>query len=145
MAQQTTAADRTDTTTVSIQVRYTLGPYAKDVDGPEQGTEEFVVSRDLRGHGTDAFFDLGHDPEHAVSIGTDEIADVELEADPDATPIDVAAEVYDRMQGPRVDDELGYDGSRMRSMTVGDIVVVDDIPVMVDRIGFEAFVDMEAL
>jgi hypothetical protein len=150
MAQQTDARDSTDaqtdtkTAAFDVAVRYTAGPHSEDVDGPEPGSEPFELGRDLMAFGTDAFTDFDHDPQHAVDIGTERIAEATIQADADATPFQVAAAVYDRMQGPRTDEILGYDGSKTRSMTVGDLVIVNGTPIMVDRIGFEAVLGWES-
>lgn len=48
----------------------------------------------------------------------------------------VLEDVWRRMQGSNVDDNIAYHGAMCRSMCVGDIVVLDGEYWMADRVGF---------
>jgi|AntDeeMinimDraft_5_1070356.scaffolds.fasta_scaffold12339_2 hypothetical protein len=41
--------------------------------------------------------------------------------------------LYARLQGGRSDDELGYDGTEHRSVSIGDLIVVDGSAYLVDK------------
>jgi hypothetical protein len=131
------ADNQTTTDEVEIEVLYTHGAHSKGVEFDEDG-EAFELARDLRGFGTDAFDDFDRDPQHALDTAYDTLfeftVDAELDDVHDAG--DLLGELYDRMQGPRTDEQIGYDGSETRSLGVGDVIVVDGQPFMVDRIGF---------
>ena len=131
------ADNQTATDEVEIEVLYTHGAHSKGVEFDDE-SEAFELARDLRGFGTDAFDDFDRDPQHALDTAYDTLfeftVDAELDDVHDAG--DLLGELYDRMQGPRRDEQIGYDGSETRSLGVGDVIVVDGQPFMVDRIGF---------
>ena len=131
------ADNQTATDEVEIEVLYTHGAHSKGVEFDDE-SEAFELARDLRGFGTDAFDDFDRDPQHALDTAYDTLfeftVDAELDDVHDAG--DLLGELYDRMQGPRRDEQIGYDGSETRSLGVGDVIVVDGQPFIVDRIGF---------
>jgi len=134
MAPSDTDSDET-TDDVQIEIYMTAGhTRGDDVD---TSSERFRVGRDLRGFGSDAFEEFGHEPAAAFETALDPVFEftvAEIE-DTDA----FLEDIYSRMQGPRQDDEIGYDGGETRSLTVGDVIVVDGTPHMVDLFGFETY------
>jgi len=131
------ADNQTTTDEVEIEVLYTTGAHTKGVEFDEDG-EAFELARDLRGFGTDAFDDFDRDPQHALDTAYDTLFEFTVDAELDNVHDtgDLISDLYDRMQGPRTDEQIGYDGSETRSLGVGDVIVVDGQPFMVDRIGF---------
>lgn len=131
------ADNQTATDEVEIEVLYTHGAHSKRVEFDDE-SEAFELARDLRGFGTDAFDDFDRDPQHALDTAYDTLFEFTVDAELDDVHDtgDLLGELYDRMQGPRTDEQIGYDGSETRSLGVGDVFVVDGQPFMVDRIGF---------
>ncbi|MFD1588517.1 hypothetical protein ACFR9U_16180 [Halorientalis brevis] len=69
-----------------------------------------------------------------------EVATVaKIEVDPETQ--NLREHIYHRMQGGRIDEELSYHGGEMRSMSVGDIVVIDGQAHFAARIGFKELGD----
>lgn len=128
MSRNTTATDE-----VEIEVLYTTGPHSADAEFDEDG-EAYELARDLRGFGTEAFDEFDRDPQHALDTAYDALFDATVDHDGDIDAL--LGNVYERLQGPRTDEQLGYDGSETRSLGVGDVIVVDGTPYMVERFGF---------
>lgn len=127
------ADNQTATDEVEIEVLYTTGAHTKGAEFDEDG-EAFEIARDLRGFGTEAFDDFDRDPQHALDTAYDTLFDATVEHDDDIDAL--LGNVYERLQGPRTDEQLGYDGSETRSLGVGDVIVVDGTPYIVERFGF---------
>lgn len=120
-----------------VEVRYTYGPHSEGVEF-DADAEAFEIARDLRGFGTEAFDEFDRDPQTALDTAYDSLFECTVE---DAEDVDeLLRDIYQRLQGPRVDDQLGYDGSKTRSLGVGDVIRVDGTPYMVDRFGFTELV-----
>lgn len=127
-----TTPDESHTT---IEIYMTAG-YARDED-VDTSSDRFRTASDLRAFGTDAFEAFDHDPQEAVDTALDQLGDaVEIPADEFDSTDGVLQFVYGTCQGGTVSASLPYDGSKHRSLSVGDVIVVDDTPYMVDRIGF---------
>lgn len=144
MAQQTDTDDSTDAQTgeIDVAVYYPAGPYARDIESPDPGTDRFEIGRDMR-MGTVAFEDFGRDPQHAFDVAYDEVVNSPIVPE-DTNDEAIVSEIFERMQGGRIDEELGYHGDTLRSMSKGDIVVVDGTPYMLDGIGYERLeIDVE--
>lgn len=131
-----------DDQTAEIEILYTKGAHTRDAPKLEPGTEAFELARDLRCF-ADETFDRREELtlEHAIDVAYASLGDpveISLEGfDYDATDLDrVADHVYKRLQGPRADSSLPYDGSGTRSASVGDLIVVDGTVVMVGQ-GFD--------
>lgn len=126
-----------DANRATVRVFYTRGAYSRDAPTLERGTEEFELSRDLRCFADETFEMRDVTVEHALDVAYVELTDEPVEIstenfDYDANDVvRVADHVYSRLQGPRADSRLPYDGSETRSMAVGDLVVVDGTIVMV--------------
>lgn len=120
-----------------IEVLYTYGPHSEGAEFDE-GATAFVIARDLRGFGTDAFDEFGRDPRKALDIAYDSLFECTVEQVDDVD--ELLREIYERLQGGRVDEQIGYDGSKTRSLGIGDVIRVDGAPYMVDRFGFTEIV-----
>lgn len=101
--------------TVEIEVHYsTMDPES----------EAFELARDIRAAADPDLVD-----EHSFAAAYDRVGGGTI--DTDEWPFDptdtrtILGHVWDRFQGGRVDNVLGYDGSETRSMMIGDIIVVD--------------------
>lgn len=135
-----------DTETVAIEVKYVRGSHARDskkID-PDADPALFQLTRDLRAFGTAAFDEYGHDVQEALDTAYATIGTTEYPTEGLEDVEDLLRDVYDRCQGPRVVDDGLYDGRIHRSMSPGDLIVVDDMAYMVDRCGFAQIDTQEA-
>lgn len=142
MAEQNPTAATTGApyTTVSISVHY-----VKDSREFEEGTDDYHLVRDLRTFGTD-YTDHSDVPlDEAFQTAYKTVVDERhVEVDGNKAPREIAEQVFRRMQGGRWDPELGYHGGKMRSLSVGDIVVIDGTALMVAKLGFQQVAIEEA-
>lgn len=143
MSTQTDTDD--DSTGAEIEILYVRGAHSRDAEIIDEDDDHFQLTRDLRAFGPDAFDEWGHDLEDAlenayVSLG--ESVEIPM-ADFDSVE-DLLGFVYETCQGHTRSASLPYNGEQHRSMSPGDIIVVDGAFHMVDRWGFEELdVDME--
>jgi hypothetical protein len=116
MTTETTTTDEANQNsaeTVDVEIHYTK--FVGDRDH-----EAFEITRDIRTYA---------DPDDVTAETFDIACEVSLE---DIVPGSrdnintVLGHIYSRLQGGRVDEELGYDGSETRSSMIGDVIVVDD-------------------
>lgn len=145
-----TAEEQNETTTVEVEIRYVRGAHRRDADALEPGTEAFELTRDLRCFGEETFERRDITVAHALDVAYTALGDpVEVSLDDvafDATALDrVATHVYHRLQGPRTDSKLPYDGTRTRSATTGDLLIIDGTAVMVESFGFAVLGDLDDL
>lgn len=127
-----------------IEIRYVRGGAYADEPAIEPDSDDFELTRDLSGFGVDAFERRDEDVDEILERGYvslfDFNVDVELETDDDVR--ELLNEIYSRLQGPRVDEQIGYDGSEVRSMCTTDVVLVDGVPwIVVPFVGFQRLAD----
>lgn len=60
----------------------------------------------------------------------------DVEIDQEVEMIETLESLYSRLQGPRIDDEIEYNGENMRSAMMGDIFVIDGSAFIVSTVGF---------
>lgn len=100
----------------------------------ENNPEGFEIARDIR-----CFADADAVDAATITSAYEVAAVAEIEVDPETQ--NLREHIYHRMQGGRVDEELGYHGGEMRSMSVGDVVVIDGQAHFAARVGFEELGD----
>jgi hypothetical protein len=128
--------ERSPEATATVQVFMTAGHSRHEA--VDTDSERFRIARDLRGFGLDAFEDFDHDPDRAAALAYDALGEsVTLPAESFDTVDELLQFVHDTCQGPRTATSMPYDGSETRSLTVGDVILVDGDAWMVARLGFE--------
>lgn len=129
-------ATTTDAQTTTITIHMSGKPKAGQETDTE--SESFRIARDLRSFGTDAFDDFDVDPQHAADVAFTQLGDaVEYEHNAESTD-ELLETIFRECQGANRSSTLPYDGTQVRSMQVGDVVVVNGMPHMVDSFGFTA-------
>lgn len=121
LCDRSVRADYVDqqTETVDVDINYTT------FDADAVSDETFETARDIR-----CFGDLEMvTPETVDAYERVAGGEVSLDqlVDDDPSIGLVCGHVYSRLQGGRTDDDLGYDGTEMRSAMIGDVIVVDDL------------------
>lgn len=121
-------ADTTDeacenTETADVEVYYTRGGHQRDAENLERGDRALEVARDMRTFAdpedlTAETFDIAYAKVAEGEVSLDDVVDTD-------NVTAVLGHIYSRLQGGRVDEELGYDGSETRSAMIGDVIVVD--------------------
>lgn len=132
MSETQATHDDAQTTTVAI---YFAAGHSRDEDVDTE-SERFLIARDLRGFGSDAFDELERDPQTAFDVALDQIGDAVEITDDFENTTDLLQSVFMACQGPAKPDTLPYDGTQTRSMQVGDVIVADGTAHMVDSFGF---------
>lgn len=131
----TTSYNR-QTDEATIEIYYTRGAHTRSAPKLQEGTEAFELSRDLRCFADETFERQDVTLSEALDVAYASLGEpVSITLEPfeyDATDVvRVADHVYKRLQGPRADSKLPYDGTQTRSAAVGDLIVVDGTIVMV--------------
>lgn len=142
----TEATQSTDEVTIEILMH---GEPTRDSDPIEEGSERFEIARDLMTFGPEVFEKTDNTVEYAIETGFETIGDpVTINADAlegADEPLRLAENVYRTCQGPTKPDLLPYDGEHVRSMSVGDIVVIDGTAYMAAKFGFEEIGQIDEL